>query len=96
MLWKWAKRRHPKKSKSWIANRYWHSEGTRNWVFSTEKKNLKLFSDTKIVRHTRLKLDRNPYLGKEYFDVRKYKMRARKIVNKTKTSGVEMKICSFV
>jgi RNA-directed DNA polymerase len=95
MLWKWAKRRHPKKSKSWIASRYWHNEGTRNWVFSTKKNKLKLFSDTKIVRHIRLKLDRNPYLDKEYFDVRRYKLRARKMTNKPKTSGVKMNKCSF-
>jgi RNA-directed DNA polymerase len=97
MLWRWAKRRHPEKPRSWIAKRYWHSEGTRNWVFSTKNKNkLKLFSDTKIVRHIRLKLDRNPYLDKEYFDVRRYKLRTRKMANKPKTSGVEMKNCSFV
>jgi RNA-directed DNA polymerase len=96
MLWRWAKRRHPNKSKSWIAKKYWHSEGTRKWVFSTKKNKLKLFSDTKIVRHTRLKLDRNPYLDREYFDVRRYKLRARKTANKPKTSGTEMKICSFV
>jgi len=95
MLWKWAKRRHPKKSRSWIAKKYWHSEGTRNWVFSIEKTKLKLFSDTKIVRHTRLKLNMNPYLDKEYFGARRYKLRARKIASKTKTSGVKMNNCSF-
>jgi len=95
MLWRWAKRRHPKKSRSWVARRYWHSEGTRNWVFSTKENKLKLFSDTKIVRHTRLKLDTNPYLDKEYFDARKYNRRARKTANKPKTSGVEMNNCSF-
>jgi RNA-directed DNA polymerase len=95
MLWKWAKRRHPKKSRSWIAKRYWHKEETRNWVFSTEKNRLKLFSDTKIVRHIRLKLDRNPYLDKEYFDVRRYKLRTRKKADKPKTSGIEMNNCSF-
>jgi RNA-directed DNA polymerase len=95
MLWRWAKRRHPKKSRYWITRRYWHSEGTRNWVFSTKKNKLKLFSDTKIVRHTGLKLDKNPYLDKEYFDVRRYKLRARKIANKPKTSGVKMNNCSF-
>jgi len=95
MLWKWAKRRHPKKSRSWIAKKYWHSEVARNWVFSTEKTKLKLFSDTKIVRHTRLKLNMNPYLDKEYFGARKYKLRARKIAGKPKTSGVKMNNCSF-
>jgi RNA-directed DNA polymerase len=94
MLWRWAKRRHntEHKSKSWIANRYWHKEGTRKWVFSTEKNKLKRFSDTKIVRHTCLKLNMNPYLDKEYFDVRRDKLRTRKMDNKHKTSGIKMNI----
>jgi len=95
ILWRWAKRRHPKKSRSWVARRYWHREGTRNWVFSTKKNKLKLLSDTRIVRHRGLKLDRNPYIDKEYFDVRRYKLRARKMANKPKTYGVQMNICSF-
>jgi RNA-directed DNA polymerase len=33
-LWKWARRRHPKKNKHWIADRYFHQEGNRKWVFS--------------------------------------------------------------
>ncbi|HJH28733.1 MAG TPA: group II intron reverse transcriptase/maturase [Methanosarcinaceae archaeon] len=95
MLWRWAKRRHPRKSRSWVVRKYWHHEGTRNWVFSTKKNKLKLLSDTKIVRHRCLKLDRNPYIDKEYFDVRRCKLRARKMVNKPKTCGVQMNICSF-
>jgi RNA-directed DNA polymerase len=78
MLWKWAKRRHHNKSKSWIANKYWHSKGTRKWVFSTESNILKRFSDTKIVRHISLKLDKNPYLNKEYFDQRRFKLKINK------------------
>ncbi|NOR47449.1 MAG: group II intron reverse transcriptase/maturase, partial [Methanosarcinaceae archaeon] len=95
MLWRWAKRRHPQKSGSWVARRYWHREGTRNWVFSTKMNKLKLLSDTRIVRHRCLKLDRNPYIDKVYFDVRRYKLRARKMANKPKTFGVQMNICSF-
>lgn len=30
-LWRWAKRRHPKKSATWIANRYLHRLGTRRY-----------------------------------------------------------------
>jgi len=72
MLWKWAKRRHPdKKSRTWVADRYWHSAGTRNWVFSTGEFRLKLFLDTKIVRCAGLKLDKNPYIDQDYFNLRK-------------------------
>ena len=98
MLWKWAKRRHHNKSKSWIANKYWHSKGTRKWVFSTESNILKRFSDTKIVRHISLKLDKNPYLNKEYFDQRRFKLKINKtnikpnstVVNQT---SIEDKNC---
>ncbi|TAN42336.1 MAG: group II intron reverse transcriptase/maturase [Candidatus Methanoperedens sp.] len=79
MLWHWAKRRHPNKSKHWIANKYWHSYGKRNWVFSEGNKRLNLLSDTKIVRHTKLKLDMNPYLDKDYFILRKIKLGVKKL-----------------
>jgi len=79
MLWHWAKRRHPRKSKHWIARKYWHRVGKRNWVFSDENKKLRFLSDTKIIRHARLKLDMNPYLDKEYFVLRKLKQKARKL-----------------
>ena len=95
MLWRWGKRRHPEKSRSWVARRYWHSEGIRNWVFSTKENKLKLFSDTSIVRHTRLKLNQNPYIDKEYFEARKHNRRAPKTASKPKTSEVEMNNCLF-
>lgn len=79
MLWHWAKRRHHDKSKRWIANRYWHSDGKRNWMFSEGDKQLNLLSDRKIIRHTRLKLDMNPYLDKDYFVRRKLKLGIKKL-----------------
>jgi len=85
MLWSWAKRRHPNKSNTWIARKYWHGEGTRNWVFSTKNNRLKLFSDTKIVRHIGLKLDKNPYLDIEYFKLRKFRQQALKLTEWYKT-----------
>ena len=81
MLWIWAKRRHPDKPKTWIANKYWHKIGTRKWVFSSGTNNLKRFSDTKIVRHPSVKLDKNPYLDMEYFDLRRAKISRCKKVN---------------
>jgi RNA-directed DNA polymerase len=86
MLWHWAKRRHPEKSNKWIADRYWHSEGNRNWVFSEGDKNLKLLSDTKIVRHMKLKLDMNPYLDKDYFISRKIKQGVKKLKSLAKST----------
>ncbi len=78
MLWHWAKRRHREKSKQWIADKYWHSVGKKNWVFSEGAKQLKSLSDTKIVRHIILKLDMNPHLDKDYFVSRKLKLQVRK------------------
>jgi RNA-directed DNA polymerase len=85
MLWHWAKRRHPAKSKQWIADKYWHKAGERNWVFSTEHKQLRFLSDTKIVRKPILKLNMNPYLEKGYSVLRKLKQGA-----KTTTAKADM------
>ena len=69
MLWTWAKRRHPKKGRKWVANRYWQPTLFRRWIFR-DSKVLFLFSDSKIVRHPYLKLDKNPFLDEDYFEGR--------------------------
>ena len=38
-LWRWCKRRHPKKSHKWIAQKYFHQCDNRNWTFSEELAN---------------------------------------------------------
>ena len=62
-LWRWAKRRHKKKGRKWIAKRYWHHIGDRQWTFSALTKNsdgdsyyakLEYATDTKIIRFRRL------------------------------------------
>ena len=69
-LWCWAKRRHPKKGRRWIKDKYFLSEGTRNWVFYGElegkggkpyRARLLLASDTPIKRHVKIKGEANPY-----------------------------------
>lgn len=82
MLWTWAKRRHPKKGRKWVANRYWQPTLSRRWTFR-DSKVLFLFSDSKIVRHPYLKLDKNPYLDQEYFFNRMNEEIERKISNQT-------------
>jgi len=84
MLYLWAKRRHVNKGKTWIMKKYWHKVGRDNWVFSTiNNKNeiirLKDFGSTKIVRHVALKKGMNPFLDKEYFINRQYKIGSLKI-----------------
>ena len=85
MLWKWAKRRHPNKSNTWVIHKYWHTRGKKKWVFSTKKNQLKSLSDKRIVRHIRLTLDKNPYLDAEYFIERKFKQGIKKLSGKFKT-----------
>lgn len=72
-LWKWAKRRHSTKSKHWRKERYFHQEGSRDWIFGTEKVKLVFASDTKIKRHRLIKFEANPYLRKygEYYSKRR-------------------------
>ncbi|MER0123185.1 group II intron reverse transcriptase/maturase [Streptococcus sp. ZJ93] len=84
-LWQWAKRRHSKKGKRWIANKYFHFYKTRRWTFLVKSvKNekvdifpLKFMFDTKIIRHKKIKSEANPFdIGwKSYFEERMtYKM----------------------
>lgn len=84
-LWQWAKRRHPKKGKRWIANKYFHFYKSRRWRFLVEsEKNgkkdifpLKLAFETKILRHKKIKSEANPFdvEWKDYFEERMtYKM----------------------
>ena len=84
-LWQWAKRRHPKKGKYWIAERYFTRVKNRNWCFVANFKKgktddriaLKRLYDTKITRYVKVKGEANPFDPEwtEYFEKRKtYKM----------------------
>ena len=70
VLWQWARRRHPKKNKSWVKEKYFHTQGNRRWVFSGKDVDAKgnprpvwLFSASKmpIKRHRKIKAGANPY-----------------------------------
>lgn len=78
LLWKWAKRRHPDKSKDWIVNKYWKRSTSRRWNFRTGINGLLLLSKTRICRHIPLKLKMNPFLDTNYFRERQYKLSFRK------------------
>ncbi len=64
-LWRWAVRRHPNKGKRWVKQKYFHTIGTRRWVFSGdirgEPKHLRKASDAHIMRHCKIKGEANPY-----------------------------------
>lgn len=64
----WAKFRHPKKGKGWVANKYWHSIDGDNWVFAARengKNTFRLLDHTriKITRHIKVKGELSPYDG---------------------------------
>ncbi|GGN07743.1 group II intron reverse transcriptase/maturase [Streptomyces fuscichromogenes] len=60
LLWEWAKRSHPRKSRVWVANRYFgRFNESRNdkWVFGDRNSGAYLpkFGWTRIVRHVQVK-----------------------------------------
>lgn len=69
-LWRWARRRHPNKSCGWVRQKYFRARDHRHWVFAAQTRGdtdeprilpLRLASDTRIVRHVRVKADANPF-----------------------------------
>lgn len=68
-LKKWAKKRHPNKSSTWVASKYWHTVGGDNWVFATKQKGkdsllcLLKHRATPIVRHVKVKGEASPFDG---------------------------------
>jgi RNA-directed DNA polymerase len=71
-LWRWCRRRHPRKNASWLKARYFHTSGGRTWTFATLTpaqtppnqpiwKQLTYAGDTPIRRHRKIRGDANPY-----------------------------------
>ena len=92
-LWQWAKRRHKKKGHRWIARKYWHQIGNRQWTFSAplerETDNgaplyakLEYATDTKIIRYKKVVAEANPFDERwmDYFEERE----GEKMLNSTK------------
>lgn len=80
-LWQWAKRRHSKKGKRWIADKYWHVAKGKGWHFASyfKKSNgkqdslkLKLLSNICFAQYTQIKGGANPFDPEcdKYFDQR--------------------------
>lgn len=95
-LWQWAKRRHKKKSHKWIAQKYWHHIGSRQWTFSVPYENqstegeplyckLEYATDTKIIRFKKIVAEANPFdeYWTDYFEERE----GEKLLNSTKGRG---------
>lgn len=92
-LWQWAKRRHKKKSHKWIAQKYWHHIGSRQWTFSVPYESqstegeplyckLEYATDTKIIRFKKIVAEANPFdeYWTDYFEERE----GEKLLNSTK------------
>lgn len=56
MLWRWAKRRHPDKGNTWIANKYWHPEGLGTKLLDLQSHNFAVFFSK--LHHTNIILGR--------------------------------------
>lgn len=95
LLWKWAKRRHPHKGRWWVSTRYWHRRGNRNWVFSTEDKELLRVDHIPIVRHIKIRLNANPYFDTEYFKERKFKQGMRRLSGRFKKIWQNQNGCCY-
>jgi RNA-directed DNA polymerase len=59
-LWRWAKRRHPEKSRAWIAEKYFKTIKRRKWNFATN-------DYVKLALHTKVKKDASYYDGDLYY-----------------------------
>ena len=77
----WINRRHPKKSGTWRSQKYFRSEGLRNWIFFTKIRdklgkvvNFDLFkiASLPIKRHVKIRRDATPYnpAYDDYFEKR--------------------------
>ena len=71
MLWKWAKRRHPRKPHRWIKENYWKEKGNRHWIFRTDETILFQMTDMPIVRIKSLDRNANPFIDADYYRRRK-------------------------
>jgi len=71
-LWRWARRRHPKKSRDWVKKHCFPALSNRAWTFAvkTEKQTpdgnpvwlrLAYAGETKIRRHVKIRREANPF-----------------------------------
>ena len=81
LVWRWARRRHPRKGARWIRKTYFRTDGPRQWIFSGEISGkggrsypVQLFSALRvpITRHTKVQQGANPYdpAWEDYFEAR--------------------------
>jgi RNA-directed DNA polymerase len=80
-IWKWARRRHRRKPRRWIKEKYFPDTGPNRWVFTGvlrskegQVKVVRLLaaSSIRIERHTKIRAEANPYdpIWETYFEKR--------------------------
>jgi RNA-directed DNA polymerase len=87
-LWRWSRRRHPRKNARWVKARYFHAMGGRTWTFAAINgvhktpgqpgcTRLVYADDTRIRRHRKIKGAANPFdpQWRTYFVERAYRQR---------------------
>ena len=94
-LWRWCKRRHPKKSHKWIAKKYFRQVGTRSWTFSVKTSDsfelhLIYATDTNIIRWLKTKSEATPFDSRftEYFEDRDTERMFREINGRKKLNAL--------
>src|SRR3954449_1932347 len=69
MLWRWCRRRHPKRNRTWIKKRYFRKDGHRHWIFTGTLLNQKgrewpiqlmAAARVKIIRYVKIRSEVNP------------------------------------
>jgi RNA-directed DNA polymerase len=79
-VWKWAKRRHPNKTRKWIVKKYFTTVQERNWVFTGADLTLVQAAGTPIKRHIKIKAEANPYdLDWEMYFEKKQEIKWRRL-----------------
>jgi len=68
LTWKWAERRHPRKTNRWVAKKYWKPEKDRQWNFKGKLRDgtevwLTRHAETEIIRHVKVKGKASPMDG---------------------------------
>ena len=91
-----VKRRHRHQSLRWLAKRYWHVIGSRNWTFAVHLDEgmirgkpdwlrLVYATDTRICRHLKIRAKANPFDSEwaRYFEERADLKRNRSVTRKS-------------
>jgi RNA-directed DNA polymerase len=89
-LWRWAIRKHGDKGLRWVKDRYWHRKGTKAWTFRTEENELMDVQNVKIRRHVKVRNNMNPYIDREYFELRRKSGRGFKLERGFRDKNIAM------